>query len=132
MWLALLWLPSLPLCADQLADAATASLASELNPAAKVWIDIAMALLLMLPLALLAVVFVRLHKLQEHESHERQLLLQELAENERHFRFIAENSADVIWIFDIASQQMSYISPSVTHLLGYTPEEVTTKKCLPS
>ena len=128
MWLALLWLPSLPLCADQLADAATASLASELNPAAKVWIDIAMALLLTLPLALLAVVFVRLHKLQEHESHERQLLLQELAENERHFRFIAENSADVIWIFDIASQQMSYISPSVTHLLGYTPEEVTTKK----
>ena len=89
-----------------------------------------MALLLTLPLALLAVVFVRLHKLQEHESHERQLLLQELAENERHFRFIAENSADVIWIFDIASQQMSYISPSVTHLLGYTPEEVTTRKAL--
>lgn len=83
-----------------------------------------MSLLLTLPLAILAIVFIRLHRLQERESHERQHLLQELAENERHFRFIAENSADVIWLLDIESLKMSYISPSIQELLGYTPAEV--------
>jgi len=67
--------------------------AAALDEDLKVGIDIGMSLLLTMPLAILAVVFVRLHRLQEKESDERQHLLQELAENERHFRFIAENSA---------------------------------------
>ena len=102
--------------------------AAALDEDLKVGIDIGMSLLLTMPLAILAVVFVRLHRLQEKESDERQHLLQELAENERHFRFIAENSADVIWLLDIDSLQMSYISPSVQELLGYTPAEVMEKK----
>lgn len=120
LWLVIACLLPLPLCAE--------TLTSSLSEPLRIGIDIGMSLLLTLPLAILAIVFVRLHRLQEKESNERQHLLQELAENERHFRFIAENSADVIWLLDIDTLQMSYISPSVQELLGYTPAEVMAKK----
>ncbi len=47
-----------------------------------------------------------------------------LQENERKFRFMAEHTADVIWIMDIATERMTYISPSIFQLRGYTPEEL--------
>jgi diguanylate cyclase (GGDEF)-like protein/hemerythrin-like metal-binding protein/PAS domain S-box-containing protein len=48
-----------------------------------------------------------------------------LQESERRYRFIAENTFDVIWTMNLNSQQLSYVSPSVERLLGYTPEEIT-------
>jgi diguanylate cyclase (GGDEF)-like protein/hemerythrin-like metal-binding protein/PAS domain S-box-containing protein len=51
-------------------------------------------------------------------------LRNEVAENERHFRFIAENSADVIWTMDLASRRLTYISPSIQALRGFTPDEM--------
>jgi diguanylate cyclase (GGDEF)-like protein/hemerythrin-like metal-binding protein/PAS domain S-box-containing protein len=51
-------------------------------------------------------------------------LRNEVAENERHFRFIAENSADVIWTMDLASRRLTYISPSIQILRGFTPDEM--------
>ncbi len=39
------------------------------------------------------------------------------------FRFLAENANDVLWIMDI-NGNFTYVSPSVKHLRGYTPEEV--------
>ncbi|MBN1606038.1 MAG: diguanylate cyclase [Polyangiaceae bacterium] len=47
-----------------------------------------------------------------------------LQESERRYRFIAENTFDVIWTMNLSSQRLSYVSPSVERLLGYTPEEV--------
>jgi diguanylate cyclase (GGDEF)-like protein/hemerythrin-like metal-binding protein/PAS domain S-box-containing protein len=48
----------------------------------------------------------------------------DLEDKERRFRFIAEHTGDVIWQMDLASGRFTYISPSVTALRGYTPEEV--------
>ena len=46
-----------------------------------------------------------------------------LRENERKYRLLAENLRDVIWILD-ADLKYVYVSPSVTELRGYSPEEV--------
>ncbi len=47
-----------------------------------------------------------------------------LRESEESFRLIADNVADVIWILDLATMRLSYVSPSVERLRGYTPAEV--------
>jgi PAS domain S-box-containing protein len=46
-----------------------------------------------------------------------------LREKEERYRIIAENAKDVIWTMDL-DLGFTYISPSVTSLLGYTPEEM--------
>ncbi|MDM8542464.1 response regulator [Desulfococcaceae bacterium HSG9] len=46
----------------------------------------------------------------------------ELREKEAHYRLIAENAADVIWTRDM-ELQLTYMSPSVEKLTGYTVEE---------
>ena len=74
-----------------------------------------------------------IRKLRQERS--AQLTLRnEVAENERHFRFIAENSADVIWTMDLTGG-FTYISPSVEKLRGYTVDEVlaqTAEEVLPT
>ncbi|MDP3035478.1 MAG: PAS domain S-box protein [Methanobacteriaceae archaeon] len=47
-----------------------------------------------------------------------------LRDSEERYRFISENTADVIWLLDIESQKFDYVSPSVFYLRGYTAEEV--------
>jgi diguanylate cyclase (GGDEF)-like protein/hemerythrin-like metal-binding protein/PAS domain S-box-containing protein len=47
-----------------------------------------------------------------------------LQASEGRYRFIAENTFDVIWTMNLSSQRLSYVSPSVERLLGYTPEEI--------
>ncbi len=46
-----------------------------------------------------------------------------LRESEYRYKMLADNSLDVIWTMDLTGKFM-YISPSVFHLRGYTPEEV--------
>ena len=46
-----------------------------------------------------------------------------LIENEKKFRLLAENSADVIWILNTEGK-FTFVSPSVEKLRGYTPSEV--------
>lgn len=88
------------------------------------YIVIAVALLICGLCVALAVVYIRLYKKLKAESQARQVALAELEENERNFRFITENSADVIWTMDIATGKFTYVSPSVYNLRGYTVEEV--------
>ena len=50
-----------------------------------------------------------------------------LRDSEARYRFIAENTPDVIWVLSLTTGKFTYISPSVQQLRGYTPEEVLTQ-----
>lgn len=50
--------------------------------------------------------------------------ISELSRTESKFKNLVEYLPDVIWILDI-SLRFSYYSPSVTRMLGYTPEEAS-------
>lgn len=47
----------------------------------------------------------------------------EVRENEKKYRMLAENVSDVIWTMD-QNMDFSYVSPSVERALGYTAEEI--------
>ena len=46
-----------------------------------------------------------------------------LLESEEKYRLIAENSSDVIWVFNTHTRKITYISPAIKKLRGYTAEE---------
>jgi len=48
----------------------------------------------------------------------------DLIENEKRYRYLAENIADVVWILDVSTMKFKYVSPSVYKLRGFTAEEV--------
>ena len=55
------------------------------------------------------------------EKHKIQLALKQ---SEEKYRFITENTSDVIWIVNLDDYKFSYISPAVYQLRGYSAEEV--------
>lgn len=59
----------------------------------------------------------------EKEIVERKRTEEVLKESEERYRLLAENATDIIWTLG-KDMQMTYVSPSVTHLLGFTPKEV--------
>ena len=55
---------------------------------------------------------------------ERKLTQEALHRSERQLRMFADNVTDVIWAMDV-SGRLTYMSPSVAQLLGYSAEEAT-------
>ncbi len=63
------------------------------------------------------------HQLQ-NEISERRRAEQQLTESEHRFRLLAENARDVIFRYRFDDQPgLEYVSPAVTALCGYTPDE---------
>lgn len=81
------------------------------------WVAAVSALLLFLSLSL---VLIRLLRAENEEE----AIAGKLAESEARYRMLAENSHDVIWTLDIRSRRYTYVSPSITDMCGYLPEEV--------
>ncbi len=47
-----------------------------------------------------------------------------LRESEERYRMLAENATDTIWIVQLPDLTFSFVSPAVTHFLGYRPDEI--------
>lgn len=50
-----------------------------------------------------------------------------IKQNTENFRQIIENSGDVIWVLDISTFKITYISPSIFQLNGYTADEMLSR-----
>lgn len=48
---------------------------------------------------------------------------QEIRSSEEKYRLITEFVSDMIWVFNYSTYRMTYFSPSVLGVIGYTPEE---------
>ncbi|UCH21458.1 MAG: PAS domain S-box protein [Deltaproteobacteria bacterium] len=47
-----------------------------------------------------------------------------IQESEENYRLLADNITDIIWVLDFHRFQLTFISPSVERILGYSPEEI--------
>ncbi|UCV19554.1 diguanylate cyclase [Ferribacterium limneticum] len=81
------------------------------------WVAAVSALLLFLSLSL---VLIRLLRAENEEE----VIARKLSQSEARYRMLAENSHDVIWTLDIPSRRYTYVSPSITDMCGYLPEDV--------
>jgi PAS domain S-box-containing protein len=52
-------------------------------------------------------------------------MIDQIAEREKHYRLLANNSTDIIWTMNL-KREITYVSPAIERVLGYTPEEFTT------
>ncbi|MBL8429402.1 MAG: diguanylate cyclase [Dechloromonas sp.] len=81
------------------------------------WVATVAAILLFLVLSL---VLIRLLRAENEEEG----IARKLSQSEARYRMLAENSHDVIWTLDIPSRCYTYVSPSITDMCGYLPEEI--------
>ncbi len=56
---------------------------------------------------------------------EQKKALETLEDRERLYRLVSENVTAGVWTFDLTSRKVTYMSPSIAHITGFTGEEVT-------
>lgn len=56
---------------------------------------------------------------------DREKAIRDLHESEKMHRLLAENVRDIIWILDLKTLNLVYITPSIKTMMGYTPKEAT-------
>lgn len=57
------------------------------------------------------------------DIHEQKNALEKLSQSEEKYRIITENASDVIWVMNFDKKRLTYISPAIKTLRGYTVEE---------
>ena len=50
-----------------------------------------------------------------------------LHESETRYRLLAENTSDFVWVTDLGSLALTYASPSVEGMLGFSPDEIISR-----
>ncbi|MFA6540930.1 MAG: PAS domain-containing protein, partial [Bacteroidota bacterium] len=55
---------------------------------------------------------------------ERKVIEQTLLERENQYHFLADNISDVLWMLDLQTMRITYCSPSIKKLRGFTVDEV--------
>ena len=53
-----------------------------------------------------------------------------LQASEERYRLIADNTSDLIWLYDRVAERFTYASPAALPLLGYLPEEIVGRRLL--
>ena len=64
-----------------------------------------------------------LNRKLEREIIERSLAQEELRKSEEKYRLLAENATDIVWTLDLKTLRLTYVSPSVEKIRGYSPAE---------
>lgn len=59
----------------------------------------------------------------EIEMEERKLADAAVRNSEQKYRLLADNINDIIWLMDLKQKRLTYVSPSVERVRGFTPEE---------
>jgi PAS domain S-box-containing protein len=68
--------------------------------------------------------FDRDHIVVLYDITDRKVAEEAVRDSEAHYRLLAENIKDVVWIMDAETMYFRYVSPSVERLRGFTPEEI--------
>jgi len=89
------------------------------------WIALA-GLLAMLAIGTALYLYVERQRLYQstREVEELRRIERTLSESEAQYRLLAENTSDVLWLYDLDEDHYLYLSPSIQQQLGYRPEEM--------
>jgi PAS domain S-box-containing protein len=58
---------------------------------------------------------------------EQKITEESLIESEEKYRILTESTNDIIWILDTETLYFTYVSPSIQKIMGYAPEEYSSK-----
>ncbi|MEZ4635596.1 MAG: PAS domain S-box protein [Caldilineaceae bacterium] len=92
-----------------------------IETALRVLSNITLPVLILYPLGTLLLGSLLRSRLQREHTEDR------VRDSEEHYRLLADNISDVLWILNLDTLQWEYMSPSVERLRGYTVDEVMTQ-----